>query len=223
MPKVVFAADDSTHGTELWVTDGTAAGTYLLRDIYPGRYTGLGTNSNNPNNIVGLGNGKALFVATTGTVITGVGTHSSVLPYGFELWVTNGTPGTPTVSYHPNRTNSGDAYTNGTSMVKDAVYGPGSSNPDFITALGNGKALFSATGELWVSDGTYAGTSAIKSINPSFGSSSVKDPITALGNGKALFCANDGTHGYELWVSDGTSTGTSLVQDINPGSGSSGL
>ena len=33
MLKVVFAATDSTHGNELWVTDGTAAGTYMVRNI----------------------------------------------------------------------------------------------------------------------------------------------------------------------------------------------
>src|SRR5262249_24486083 len=30
-----FAAVDSTHGTELWVTDGTTAGTSLVTDIRP--------------------------------------------------------------------------------------------------------------------------------------------------------------------------------------------
>ena len=88
--------------------------------------------------------------------------------------------------------------------------------------MGNGKALFSATDgthgyELWVSDGTTAGTSLVQDINPGSGSSGPQD-ITKFGSGKALFSANDGTHGYELWVSDGTAAGTSLVQDIYPGS-----
>src|SRR3954452_17462882 len=32
-----FTADDGVHGTELFATDGTAAGTRLVKDINPGR------------------------------------------------------------------------------------------------------------------------------------------------------------------------------------------
>src|SRR4051794_4042101 len=36
-----FTANDVTHGTELWKSDGTAGGTVLLKDINPGA---LGSN-----------------------------------------------------------------------------------------------------------------------------------------------------------------------------------
>jgi ELWxxDGT repeat protein len=31
-----FSAKDQTDGTELWKSDGTAAGTVMVKDIYPG-------------------------------------------------------------------------------------------------------------------------------------------------------------------------------------------
>ena len=34
--KAFFAADDGIHGEELWVTDGTEAGTKMVKDINPG-------------------------------------------------------------------------------------------------------------------------------------------------------------------------------------------
>src|SRR3954454_7176280 len=35
-PTVCFSAGDSEHGHELWKTDGTAAGTVMVKDIDPG-------------------------------------------------------------------------------------------------------------------------------------------------------------------------------------------
>jgi len=38
--RFVFAAHDGIHGPEPWVSDGTAAGTRLLRDLCPGACAG---------------------------------------------------------------------------------------------------------------------------------------------------------------------------------------
>src|SRR5215470_16326243 len=56
--------------------------------------------------------------------------------------------------------------------------------------------------ELWVSDGTRAGTSMVSDILPGAASSNITNLI-AFGN-RVAFAANDGSHGMELWVSDGT-------------------
>ncbi|MDD1605774.1 MAG: DUF4347 domain-containing protein, partial [Methylococcaceae bacterium] len=58
----VFTATTAT-GTELWVTDGTAAGTGLLKDIYTGIGNGFPPypNSSLPVGFTSLGNGKIVF------------------------------------------------------------------------------------------------------------------------------------------------------------------
>ena len=76
--KLIFLATDSTHGQELWATDGTSAGTLSLRDIFPG------PGSSNPTGFTLLGN-KLIFQATDPT-------------HGQELWATDGTPGGTVVS-----------------------------------------------------------------------------------------------------------------------------
>ncbi|HEV8583118.1 MAG TPA: ELWxxDGT repeat protein [Thermoanaerobaculia bacterium] len=68
-----FAADDGAHGVELWRTDGTAAGTILVRDI------GLGPISGNPRELV-VAKGKLYFTAAD--TLT-----------GRELWVSDGSAG----------------------------------------------------------------------------------------------------------------------------------
>jgi ELWxxDGT repeat protein len=88
----------------------------------------------------------------------------------------------------------------------------------------NGKLLFSGYDqqhgeELWISDGTAAGTKLLVEIRSGTAGASPAD-LQAL-NGLVVFTADDGTHGREPWVSDGTAEGTRILRDLAPGAASS--
>ena len=76
MPRFVFAHGDEDHGNEVWRTDGTGPGTYMLSDVTPDSSSGI---ANSPANLVNL-NGKLYFTAST-------------LQYGMSLWTSDGTSG----------------------------------------------------------------------------------------------------------------------------------
>ncbi len=234
-----FVASDGTTGRELWKTDGTPAGTVLVKDICPG------TCNSDPYDLTvlqqSLITSTLFFSACTsnafascnlwksdgtdaGTVLVkninpGGAYGSSVCSltafgrsvffnglndtYGRELWKSDGTA-------------------SGTVLVKDINPGPASSMNFCGPAMTpfNGNLYFTAQDgvhgfELWSTNGTDPGTFMVKDINPGV-NSSLPSYLTVVGN-TLLLSANDGTNGYELWKSDGTAAGTVLVKDICPG------
>jgi ELWxxDGT repeat protein len=127
------------------------------------------------------------------------------MEHGRELWSSDGV-------------SSGRA---GTRLVRDVEPGTSGSDPAGLAEF-QGKLYFSAFTaalgrELWVSDGTEAGTDLVKAIQPGTGSN--PSLLTVHAN-RLWFFADDGEHGRELWVSDGTRGGTALAVDIEPGAGS---
>ena len=87
-----------------------------------------------------------------------------------------------------------------------------------LTVAGD-RVFFSADdgvrgAELWVTDGTEAGTQMVMDINPVGSSNPMR--FTRLGN-RIVFAADDGKNGNEVWVSDGTPAGTQLLKDVNAG------
>ncbi|MGE4294764.1 MAG: ELWxxDGT repeat protein [Campylobacterales bacterium] len=236
-PRQLFFSAYDANGSELWVSDGTEAGTRMVKDINPG------SASSAPYVLAAIGE-TIYFTADDGT-------HSR------ELWKSDGTEaGTVMVkdtcsnnceSYlssplafnnklyfsafdgiHGRELWVSDGTAEGTKMVKNintttGCEGECGSNPDDLT-VANGVLYFTAiTGlatkrELWKSDGTEAGTVMVKDIHP--GGESYPDYLRAYNN-KLYFSAYHPDSGTELWKTDGTEAGTVLVKDIYPGTAES--
>ena len=94
-------------------------------------------------------------------------------------------------------------------LVSDIRPGVNSSDPRDMTWVGN-KVFFTAgvdgsadqNRELWVTDGTEAGTYMLADINETgLGQSSNPSELEITESGQmAYFVADDGIHGWELWA-----------------------
>jgi ELWxxDGT repeat protein len=185
-----FVADDGVNGRELWRSDGTDAGTAIVRDI------NSGSGDSFPSSLTAI-NGVLFFAAYDGPV------------RGRELWKSDGTEvGTALVK---------DINTD---MAADAGYSSPSFftnvNGTLFFSANDG---FHKVG-LWKSDGTDAGSSWITSFNPSgtdpgplyFAVMS----STLFFQANNAICGGVSLCGVELWQTDGTGAGTAQVKDINP-------
>lgn len=224
--KVFFEAYDEVNGSELWVTDGTPAGTKLFMDIYPG------TNSSYPDPGVFSADHFAVFG------------NKMYFEANSNPWVTDGTPeGTKVMANYISSPEgftefNGRVYFQGCFYsfprlgcelisadsnslninIRDINSGTGGSYPSEFTEL-NGKLYFTANEgkhgyELWVTtDGTSATTKLVKDIRPGSEGSYPSELIEF--KGKIYFFADNGTHGKKLWMTNGTEAGTTLVKNVN--------
>ncbi|HEX5167756.1 MAG TPA: T9SS type A sorting domain-containing protein [Cyclobacteriaceae bacterium] len=71
--------------------------------------------------------------------------------------------------------------------------------------------------ELWITDGTQAGTVKIRGDNGDGFSFAFLYSGYVILDSEIYFTATDKIHGNELWISDGTASGTHLFVDLNPG------
>jgi ELWxxDGT repeat protein len=198
--KLYFFATDGINGKEPWVSDGTLAGTQLLKNIHP---TTVDNNFDTSSvRFLSADATKAFFIANDGTT-------------GNELWVTDGT-------------------TAGTNLVLDIFQGTNASQIQVApSAIGNnmkdGKLYFFASNgsgsstingiEPWVSDGTLSGTFMLKDINTSSNNGSTGTAYSKHFieyNGKMYFYAIGSTAAsYAIYETDGTTTGTSLFKSLD--------
>ena len=179
--KLYFSVQNSIYNPDqLWVTNGTAAGTRMV--------VNLAANFPTITQLVAAGPKLYVFTSTFNTSAAG-------------LYESNGTA-KGTVLIH---------------RFVDNVSVTGAGLPDGELAID----AFGNTSQLWLSDGTAAGTVAVKGVGGGFGVFATGDGAITPINGRFFLQASDPKHGSELWQSNGTVAGTTLVQDINPGKGSS--
>ncbi len=223
-----FIGNDGVNGFELFRTDGTNAGTYLVKDINPGIES-----------ILLLTTPSQYFAELDGYIYFGAADPV----HGAELWRSNGTeagtelvadidPTTPTI---PNQgSNPAYLYTHnnavyfsafrpvdgrelwktdgtpaGTVLVKDIAAGDG--NPGNFVSY-NGSLYFTAyypnqDFTLYKTDGTANGTFALRQPN-SGGPAMLTDKPPVLFKGKLFFNASGQSGERSVWYSDGTSLGT---------------
>lgn len=228
----VFFTVNENYVRKLWRTDGTEAGTILVKDIDPTNYT-----SYSPGGYFEFNN-NVYFNAGTATT-------------GQELWKSDGTETGTTIvkdirqGVASGHTNYGvyailnnelyfyasdgiqyglwktDGSETGTVFVKECIWiGEISTINNVIyfsaydVGANNGNTLYGE--ELWRSDGTPSGTYMLKDINPGQDGSKHNNYHFKAINSSVVFSATDGVNGVELWKTDGTEAGTMLLKNINP-------
>lgn len=214
-----FLADDGSKGVEVWRTDGTTAGTYLLKDIAPGNkalysvnFSALGTKViigaeyNSVYNVYisdGTVDGtillKSLGKTASGEEMVTVGDNVYFKAYSSLtnncLWKTDGTIA-------------------GTIPVVDNqgkyVYDPKtlSEHNGILYFLG---IVANQGDNLWRSNGQGDGTYPIKILDPNNTNVLLVSRIVSTPIG-AFFDVDKSTK-PEIWITDGTTNGTHIVKD----------
>jgi len=243
---IFFVADDGTHGAELWCSNGTASGTFMVSDINPGADPSMPMGFTVFNNALyffaydssnGFELRKTFFNILSGKWTTALvkdinlGIDSSA-DLGNQLIILNNM-----LYFSADDGISGtelwrsDGTQAGTERVFDLYPGTPSSNPLYLT-IHNNSLFFKATGttdeDLWKLSYSIFFQNwrvyPVKDIGPSGGGvdnfTNLSGPFTRY-NDELYFQAKDALHGKELWKTDGTASGTLMVKDITLGTGSS--
>lgn len=215
--KLIFLARDASHGTEMWVTDGTPEGTNLIVDLAPGTIGGgLRRTAVFDGKLYGRGVDGELW-STDGTAAgsgrvaeinaNGNASVDSLTVVGNELFFVASTGGQRRV-WKTDGTEAGTVQALSTPLANNVS--------TILLVEHQGKLYFrgefNGDDELFVSDGTDAGTTVLD-LDPATSA----EPSLALSVGGLLYyTAFDAALGRELHVTDGTLAGTTVI-DTQPG------
>lgn len=220
---VYFNFDDAAHGEELWSTDGTAAGTHLVKDINAGTLGSFITDFT-------IFNNKLYFVANapidTRALYVTDGTQQgtkmifncneegcrSPIVFNNKLFFISD----DSIFSHPNtELYVSDGTKKGSHLFIEINNNSGGVNGEL--AVAGGKLFFAGDDgihgtELWATDGTVGGTKMIKDIYEGAKGSAVYTIKTYLD--KVVFTAYYGKNLGGFWISDGTKQGTIMLDTI---------
>lgn len=237
---VFFVAEDPAYGIELWRSDGTAAGTNMVKDIGAGAlpaqpfdgFTGGDSYSSFPSSLVTM-NGLLYFVAIGPDGNSGIWVSDGTA--AGTQWVTNVAGGGP-LAVAGNRlyfivntygTTSQlwtcDGTAAGTISLKSNLPGNGFYESYPLSPAGSTLYFLTSSGKLWKSTGTVGSTMEVKD----FGSAYIPATNVPLKSAGDLLYFGLMTGSTQVWRSDGTAGGTialATVTNLNPvsftGSGS---
>src|SRR6218665_1034990 len=188
-----FSANDGLHGTQIWKTDGTPAGTVAIKDLAP---------------------------ASSGYNVTELSAAGSLVYFRFnnKLYRTDGTNAGTIILQDSLHSPRPITAVGSNVYFFRSVYGNKNGDPQPGTTLAVGSTFFFAfndTGSLindclWKSDGTSAGTVKITDFTTNSGQTKIG---TLSYNGTDIFVEVKKSNS-ELWKTNGTLAGTSKLVDI---------
>ncbi|AWH85653.1 hypothetical protein HYN59_11285 [Flavobacterium album] len=215
------------NGGALWRSDGTAEGTYMIKNFAPesvndqvrelvalnGTIYFIGYDNINGKELWksdGTESGtimiKDIYEGAGGSDISNIFSCNNAIyftardtTHGYEMWKSDGTP-------------------EGTFMLRDIYTGSGSSTFGKSIVLGNDFYFIAFNNivgsEMWKSNGTTEGTQLFKEFVP--GTNGVSSNFDGIAiNDYFVFMITYQSGSTQLWKSDGTLVGTSLLRQIN--------
>jgi ELWxxDGT repeat protein len=191
--KAFFAAGDANNPLGLFVSNGAAGGTSLLRAFAAGSGTSLATLAD----FTPLSSGSALFVyfASDGSQ---------------TLWTTNGSSMTQ-VTF----AGTGAPYSNTSGVFPSINLGPGQSGE-----IG-GNLLFTDNAGLWSLNESTSQVTELAADSGDVNGVALQAGSLAVTGSKAYFAGGDANNPLALYMSNGEAGGTTLVRAFAAGSGTS--
>ncbi len=176
---VYFSAEDTTHGREVWSTDGTLENTQLVADVWPGEA------DSNPSGFTIMGDN--LYFSAQG-------------PGGFNTFTTGQelyeVKSDKSVALVKDINPGGGSYPFGFTEFKGSLY----------FRAWDGNVGGAGGNELWVSDGTSDGTIMLKDLDAS--NHSYPTNFTVVGDDLYFTTSTNSANVGELWRTRGTAEST---------------